>query len=94
MKVVIDCVELIERKVSRKAMNRRVGRKRGKDKKEKRTGGGKAFITYVSSNSAYSYHWHCGLSEWAFPPQNAAISSIYFQQSRMVHSIHSIFPGN
>ena len=48
---MIDCVELIERKVSRRAMDRKVGRKRGKDKEEK-TGGRNVFITYVSSNSA------------------------------------------
>ena len=36
---MIGCVEWIERKVLRKVVNRKLGGKQGKDKKERKTGG-------------------------------------------------------
>ena len=36
---MIDCAKWIERKVLRKVVNGKLGGKRGKDKKERKTGG-------------------------------------------------------
>jgi len=48
MKIILDCDGFMERRVLTKVVDREKRRKRGKDEKERKTGGRNLFIAWAS----------------------------------------------